>query len=250
MLDTFIGSNDGVPLVIPGQKGLMTGAKTYTEKEIPDYIEALEKPDLSNPGTIAHVGLVGVKLPGVTLEPITKMIICHYPEDSGSETRYEPNKGPDKDDAQVPITGGQHPDSCVFLYWTTRKMQPGEVRHMAFTYGLGRMSSDIDLVATTKPQQIGLTAGGAFRPGGVFTVTAYLKNATAGQKVTLHLPAKLRLAENQEVTQEIPLPGKDEYNQVSWRVTAEESGDYKIEAKSGGRTASYPVKIKSSGLFD
>jgi hypothetical protein len=247
MLDTFIGGNDGVPFVIPGQKGLMTDARTFTEKEIPDYIEALENPVLSNPGTVAHLGLAGLKLPGVDLEPITKMIICHYPEDTGSETRYEPDKNAKKDDAQVPITGGQRPDSCVFLYWTYRKMPPGDVRHMAFTYGLGSMAVDASLVGGT---QIGMTVGGAFRPGGEFTATAYLKNAKEGQKITLQLPEGLHLVQPQEATREVPLPGAEPYSQVSWRVKADANGDYTIKATSEGKTVSHAVKIKSSGLFD
>jgi hypothetical protein len=33
-------------------------------------------------------------------------------------------------------------------------------------------------------------------------------------------------------------------------VQADATGDYKIQATSAGRKASYPVKINSSGLFD
>ena len=57
MLDTFIGANDGVPFVIPGQKDLLTDMRNFSEKEIPDYIEALENPDPANPGTVAHIRL-------------------------------------------------------------------------------------------------------------------------------------------------------------------------------------------------
>src|SRR5207248_1216500 len=70
MLDTFIGANDGVPFVIPGQPGLLTKFRDFGEKQIPDYVEALERPDLKDPGTVAHLGLKGLHLPGLELEPI------------------------------------------------------------------------------------------------------------------------------------------------------------------------------------
>ncbi len=239
LLDTFIGANDGVPFVIPGQPGLMKDARTYSEKEIPDYIEALENADLQKPGTVAHIGLGGIKLPGTELEPIVKMIICHFP---GSETRWEPSE----EERIIPITTGKTPDSCVFLYWTTRAMPPGEKREMAFTYGLGKIAVD----ATAGAQQLGLSAGGAFRPGGVFTVTAFLKNAKEGQQAKIELPAGLHLVSGQEATQTLDLPGGNDYSQVSWRVTADANGEYKIQASSEGKTVSHTVKIKSSGLFD
>jgi hypothetical protein len=77
-----------------------------------------------------------------------------------------------------------------------------------------------------------------------------LKNAKEGQKVTLKLPGGLRLADKELATQDVPLPGKEPYSQVSWRVTANANGDYKIQATSEGKTVSHAVKIKSSGLFD
>jgi hypothetical protein len=243
MLDTFIGANDGVPFVIPGQPDLMRTARTFSEKEIPDYIEALEFPDLARPGTVAHMGLAGLKLPGVELEPINRMVICHWPEDTGSETRYELSE----DDRKASIAEGDRADSCVLLYWSKQKMPGGSKREMAFTYGLGKIAVDAD---SGSPQQIGLTAGGAFRPGGEFTVLAYLKNAKEGQKVTIKLPDKLRLTGSQEATQTVPLAAGNEYSQVSWRVTADATGDYKIQATSEEKTVGHAVKIKTSGLFD
>src|SRR5262249_46732912 len=38
LLDTFIGANDGVPFVIPGQPGLLDTQKDFDQKDIPDYI--------------------------------------------------------------------------------------------------------------------------------------------------------------------------------------------------------------------
>ena len=61
MLDTFIGANDGVPFAVPGSEGkpdrLVDTMEIFEQKDIPDYIQALERPDLNNPGTVAHCGL-------------------------------------------------------------------------------------------------------------------------------------------------------------------------------------------------
>jgi hypothetical protein len=243
LLDTFIGANDGVPFVIPGQPGLLTDARTFTEKEIPDYIEALENNDPQKPGTVARLGLAGLKLPGADLEPVNKMIICHWPDNTGSETKWEPSE----EDKRIPITGGSKPDSCVFLYWSNQKIEAGDKREMAFTYGLGKIAVDADSGAA---QQIGLSAGGAFRPGGVFTVTAYLKGAKEGQKVTIKLPNGVHLADKQQATQDVPLPAGQPYSQVSWRLSADANGEYRIQATSEANTAGHSVKIRSSGLFD
>ena len=58
MLDTYIGANDGVPYTIPGLSGLCDTSKDMpTEAPIPDFIQALERDDLKNPGTIAQLRL-------------------------------------------------------------------------------------------------------------------------------------------------------------------------------------------------
>ena len=63
MIDTMIGDNDGVPFTVPGLPGLVTTFADFRQpKEIPDFIQALEVPNLRNPGTIAHMTLVKVGL--------------------------------------------------------------------------------------------------------------------------------------------------------------------------------------------
>src|SRR5262249_32906098 len=56
MLDTFIGANDGVPFAIPGQKDLCDTKMEFRRKsDVPDFIQALERDNLRNPGTIALI---------------------------------------------------------------------------------------------------------------------------------------------------------------------------------------------------
>jgi hypothetical protein len=235
MLDTFIGGNDGVPFTIPGQPGLLDTMKDFTGTEIPDYIQALERPDPHDPGTVAHMGLKGFQIPGAQLDPIDKLRICHWP---GSFARWEWEPKPIADVAE----NGKK-DSAVALYWNERELQPGERRDMAFTYGLNR-------IAKSGPagSRLGLTAGGRFRPGGEFTLTAYIKNPEDGQRVKLEdLPDGLRLLEGQDPEQVVRKGG--EYSQVSWRIRAEKVGGFQVEATSGAARATYTVRIREANLF-
>jgi hypothetical protein len=230
MLDTFIGSNDGVPFTVPGQKGLLSTKRDFGEKQIPDYVEAMENSNPQDPGTVARLGLKGLKLPGVELEPIHRMIICRWP---GSTVLWEPS-------AQEKQAMGD--DSCVFLYWAERPMAPRERRDMAFTYGLGTIA------VSGGAGTLSLTAGGSFLPGGVFTVTAYVKDPQEGQTVKLLLPDGLSLVGNEGAEKKVETG--DAYSQVSWRVRADKLGDYTVRATSGVHAAQTRVRIKNSGIFD
>ena len=56
MLDTYIGSADGVPFTIPGQPGLMRDRRLLAGKDIPDYIQASGE---SRPGPSRNGGPPG-----------------------------------------------------------------------------------------------------------------------------------------------------------------------------------------------
>ena len=58
LLDTFIGSNDGVPFLIPGDSELCSSSKIMNGAGVPDFLQALENNDLNNPGTVANLSLL------------------------------------------------------------------------------------------------------------------------------------------------------------------------------------------------
>jgi len=225
LMDTFIGANDGVPFTIPGRKGFLDTMKELTEKEIPDYIEMIEKPD--NPkdlGTVARMGLRHIKLPGIDLEPIDKMRICLYP---GSQIKWdwamEPmNKNP------------KQKDSCVALYWVVQKMKAGDERRMGYTYGL----SELSIGPSDAP--IALSAPSSVQPGAEFVVTAYVWKSSKGQKVKLDLSSGLKLAKDESVEKTVEENGT--HVQLSWRVLAGEAGEYPVAAKMGS-TMTKPLKV-------
>jgi hypothetical protein len=228
MLDTFIGANDGVPFVIPGQPGLLETVRHFPQKEIPDFIQALERSDLRDPGTIAQMGL---KLSGV--EPIESLLICRWPDNSERRWSWPPAAMNDPPERK---------DSCVTLYWAEQEMAPQSKRQMAFTYGLGSLSS-----VGSGNTQLSLTTGGSFQPGGVFTVTAYVKNPQEGQKVALELPRGLTLVEG-PAEQSVSASGTD-YSQVSWRVRAGAVGDYTLAVVSPPAREQGTVRINRGSLF-
>src|SRR5262249_1074506 len=132
--------------------------------------------------------------------------------------------------------------SCVFLYWAERDMKPGESRQLAFTYGLGSVST------AEEAGNLVLSAGGSFVVGNDFTVTAYVKEPHDGERVKLMLPDGLTLLEGQAQEQAVAAGG--EYTQVSWRVHSTKEGAFPLVAMSSrGTRATFKVRVSSGRLF-
>ncbi len=230
LIDTFIGSNDGVPFTIPGEKKLMTTQIDLPYKAIPDYIEAVENgDDAKNPGTVARFGLKGVKIPDADIDPPTRLVICQQPEN--------PQVKWDWGDFQ-PIKTELKSDSCVVLYWDEVKMNRDEVRTVGFTYGLNSLE-----VTGGERGGTGLALSG---PAGVvkgreFTVSAYVYNATAGQQVTIDLPPELELASGEKSTKAVDSAGARV--PVHWKVKGKDLGQFQIKAKTGS-TQAKPIKVR------
>lgn len=243
LIDTFIGSNDGVPFAVPGQPDLVDTMREIPQKDLPHFIQALERPDLRNPATVAHVGLkVG------SLEPVQSLLICRWPDIIGFEVRWRWQPTP----INIPP---ENKDSCVVLYWPELKMKPQEKRLVGYTYGLGRVGR---LPGRNQPPagRLALTAGGDFGMNGEFTVMAYVQAPQAGDTVQLHLPAGLALANPKDATEKmVKLDQKRDVAQVSWKVKGIKLGEQVIEADLIGEDAkramaTYDVKIRAKGFFD
>jgi hypothetical protein len=100
---------------------------------------------------------------------------------------------------------------------------------------------------------LALTAGGAFTPGGAFTVTAYVSNPTPGQTVTLTLPAGFEFLSGEPTQKVPPVPAgaASKNSPVTWKVrAAQKTGGYTLKANtSNGDAQSLPVQIKVQGIF-
>lgn len=243
LLDTFIGSNDGVPFLIPGASAMCSTSLDFkSSRKIPQFIQACERENLSDPGTIAQVGL---KLNG--LEPPSRVTLGAYPDPNLRQ--YDPLCAQEKTMWEVPVLKIhtlEPGDSCVVIYWDEQNLKPGETRQMGFTYGLGSVAS------TEGAGKLALTVGGSFTPRGEFTVTAYVRNPVPNQKVTLKLPAGFDAIDPlQQAVPGLP-PGSSSSNSpVTWKVRGpSSSGTYELRVDSStGVYQTHPVRIQSRGIF-
>ncbi|HTU91078.1 MAG TPA: hypothetical protein VMF69_13455 [Gemmataceae bacterium] len=237
MIDTFIGANDGVPFTIPGKNAFVDSKAEFTRKDIPDYIEAIENPnDPHDPGTVARMGLRHFNLPGIDLEDMDKLRICRFPGPNASweDWPVESMKPENKEDKK------EKGDSCVVMYWPYEILNPGETRHVAFTYGLGSLEIGGSTLALSVPSSV--------QPDSDFVVTAYVWNADKGDKVTLNVPDGLKLARGEKAVKTIEQGGSR--SQVFWRLRSGGRGVYTLEA-STDKDKSKPKKVivKATSIF-
>ena len=244
LLDTFIGGNDGVPFTIPGEPDLCDTMKDMPgqarDGKIPDFLQALEKPDLAKPGTVAHLRL---KLEN--LEPPARVTLGAWPNE---KLRVLDRKaaGPLTlwDVPLVPLKSLGLNDSAITIYWQEQPLQPGAKREVGFEYGLWELASQGSRLATI--------VDGAFRPDGELTVVAYVNRAGHDQEdesVTLKLPDGFKLIEG-TVTQRVPRRLKDAGTSnvpITWRVRAGPTGSYELNVtSSSGLAQKLKVEIRKS----
>jgi hypothetical protein len=230
LLDTYIGANDGVPFTIPGRKGFVETKANFVRKQIPDYIEVVERPDdPKDPGTVARLGLRHLPLGTTELEDMDRLLICRWP---GSRALWDFNTEPMNADKS-------NPDSCVVMYWPYLNMNPRDTREVAFTYGLGSLDVDTNMA---------LSVPGSVPTHTEFIVTAYVWRANTGDKVKLHLPDGLSLADGESEEKAIEEGGAR--RQVFWRLRGGDSGTYTLEARSNkARAKPKQVIVKRTSIF-
>ncbi len=272
LLDTFIGANDGVPFTIPGKDGLCDEQMGFDKPSaVPDYIEALERDDLREPGTVARVRFRGlserVEAPDrVTLGgwPETDFR-AKYPAANGKDTLWDVpvldiralrNLRRDREgrEEDVPKSWRQtDPDSAVTMYWPERELAAGASREVGFAYGPGTVFGD-------EKGKLGLSLDGRFVPGGEFTLTAQVSNPGRGEKLTLELPAGFELLPGSPTEQEVPPVAAGAGRSISvvtWRVRAGPVGTHNLLIRSStGDSVKQSVRVHPAakagtpGVFD
>jgi hypothetical protein len=250
LLDTFIGTNDGVPFTIPGVAGLVDTEMEFDQskgQKIPDFIQALERPDIADPGIVAHLAL---RLPG--LETPERVTLGAWPQRNLKEnpkTRNLPGIGNCNDHLtrwDVPLVnmqltidpeGKPAPDSAVVMYWNEKMLKPKEERTLGFAYGLGDFEGG--------GGKIGLSVGGSFAVGKTFTVTALINDPKEGQTATIKLPAGFKLVsgEGTQKVPAVPAGAKSNNSPVTWEIRATRKGRRRITVTSGGASQSKTVNI-------
>ncbi len=259
LLDTFIGGNDGVPFTIPGASGLCDTMRAFRKaSDVPDFIEAMEKEDLENPGTVARLQFrVGSRFESPTrvilggwpdgnlkkyfnvFDARGQFTYWNVPEISMRELHNRARKLPEPQDMP--------PDSAVTIYWDPKPLPPGETREVGFTYGLGQVSTG------QSGGRLLLSFGGRLVRNGEFTLTAQVMNPKRGEKLTLVLPEGLQLVEGatEQAVPAVPRNALRQISPVTWRIRAVSDGALKVEVRSSaGAREEKQVTIRSKGVFD
>ena len=245
LLDTYIGDNDGVPFTIPGQPRLCSTRRSFDRpEEVPDYIQALEKDDLLEPGTVAHLQF---RLKGA-LESPSRVFLGGYPDAPLRDLGYEEARGwltgweVPRVSIRTLVEGRERlrdprrevvPDSAVTLYWDARRLGADERREVGFSYGLGEVAS------REGAGKLLLSVGGRTVRDGEFGVTALRASPVEGEKLTLRLSSsslELLGPASQEVPP-VPAGAARPISTVTWRLRARHTGRFGlvVESTSGVR---------------
>ena len=238
LLDTHVGDVDGVPFLVPGRRRLLAEAHELRGDKVPCFIQALERTNLSDPGTVATLTLRSAD-PLVSgramLEPADRIIITGYPE---------------ADDWEIEKSEFRDRDSCVALYWSEQRLAPGKQRVVGFLYGQGTL-----FTGQAGGAELAVSYGPKPLLGMDFDIVAWVKDPAAGQLATIELPAEcMKLADPKTVSQPVR-GGPGSLVPISWRVkvdrNAQPNNHLRAFAMSGDRHDSgSSVRFRSHRMRD
>lgn len=224
LLDTYIGSNDGAPFIVPFQKNLCEKEMVFDEpKDIPPVIFALERMKLNEPETIAQL----VPRPEKNWEAPTRLTLGGWPD----ERSKIPGANSGLTLWKVPVFSiDKYDDSAAVMYWAEKKMKPGDKRDMGFTYGLGLFTGE-------EKGKLGLFLSGEPREGSEFVVLALVRDPKKGQTLSLKKSDAFEIIQGKP-EQEVALPGADSFpfSPVSWKVRFTQKGNLSLRVDSSTGT--------------
>lgn len=204
MLDTFLGTTDGVPFRVAS--GEITQETELTGEDVPLYWTVFE--NLTDPNSPKAQGTMITDdgtIPDKVVFAADALRMLSHPWNFVV-------------DPSVTILDG---DSAVGVYWNPVTVAPGESLTRTTFYGLSGMTIDGN-VALDVPASLAVEDNCIYVPN-PFPVTAYVTNdgtlAMSGVTATLTLPAGLTL-ESGSLTQTIGSIAVGNSQQVSWSVNA------------------------------
>jgi hypothetical protein len=229
LVDTLIGDNDGVPFTVPGRSGLVDKMAEFpTPKQVPDFVQVLERADLADPGI---VGYFSFKLGGEVEAP-SRVLLTQWPGHFQTLDEWD-----------IPLRPFDA-DSAVVMYWNEKILKLGERREVGFSYGLGSLS--------IAGGRLGVSVGGSFTPRGDMTVVALVNNPQKGETLTLKLPPGLKLIgdEAKQAVPPVPAGAAVQQSPVTWHVRAEREGTYALDIHSSmGISQKKSITIKTKTLW-
>jgi hypothetical protein len=228
MLDTLIGGDDGVPFLIAGESAITTRAKDLRGASVPDYIQALEYPNVASPGTV-----VNLTMRGGDATPPDRLVLAYWPGDN-AEWEYLPRVGG--------VGAGWGGDSSAGLYYDPKPLAPNETRTLIFYYGLGGVAAS---------GKLGLTVPLEVMETETFTVILIVMQPQANQRVTLTLPSAIAFDASETATKNVtPTPGAS-FTQVSWKLRAKiptNAATISARLDPEGDTATQTINIQPCGI--
>jgi hypothetical protein len=215
-MDVFIVDNDGALFAAPNQPNKILNGVELKGKQVPDYLQFLQRPDLKNPGFVAHMtynfGKAFAMPDRVVLTRLGAFI------------------------NQWDLAAQQAGDSAMGFYWDPKEIKAKSKRAMAYAFGQG-IAPNPDGDGT-----MALVLGGSFEPGKLFTVAAYVQDPAFGQSLTLELPAGMQRVEGKEGQ---PVAMDDDGNSmVLWKARVLRPGQFSLRVRSStGVTQSKIITI-------
>lgn len=207
-MDTYVIDNDGClyasPVTHPGK---ILDGMILQEKTLPPYLQMLQRPDLKNPGFVAHLTLnVGSKY-----EKANKLVLTRHGAGFGGW--------------EMPAMPAMF-DSAIGLYWPVKELKAGGKRDVAYVYGHG--------IAVTAESEgrYQMALGGSFEPGKICTISAVVADPSLGQTLALELPKGMQRLEGKEVQPVTPLSEDNDYSTVLWKARVLEPGQHVIRIRS------------------
>jgi len=221
-MDTYVISNDGCLFAAPTRPGKVLDGVELKGKDFPEYVQLLERPDLKNPGYVAHMTLAL----GGALEKPERIVLTSL------------GAAIDNWELQAVNANG---DSALGLYWETKELKAGAKREFAYGYGRG-------IVPPVEGEgQFEVRLGGSFEPSKRFTVTAVVADPQPGQWLRLELPEGMEALEG-KATQPVPVPLEEGGSSaVMWKCRVARMGEFPVRVHSStGITQTKMVAIEKA----
>lgn len=222
-MDMYVVTNDGALFAAPNFPGKILDGIELKGKTLPPYVQCLERPDLKNPGYVAHISLDL----GGSIEKADRVVLTSL--GAGAFNGW---------DIQAIQAMG---DSAVAIFFDPKEIKPGAKREFGYAYGKGVA------IPLESEGNINLQLAGGFEPGKQFTVTAQVVDPPLGQALTLELPKGMALVEGRDIRPVPPAFGDPPTSIVEWKCRVLEMGRFPVRLRSStGVTQTKIVTISAA----
>jgi hypothetical protein len=205
-LDVYIVDNDGALFAAPTMPGKVLDGVELKEKTLPDYVQILQRPNLKDPGFVAHFTYAL----GKAIEPPSRVVLTGL------------GAGGDGWNVNVQQAMG---DSAMAIFWEPKDIAPNSKREVGYAYGQGIA------YPPSSEGQVQLVLGGSFEPGKLFSLAAQVSDPAPGQSLTLELPAGMERVEG-KVIQPVPAVNENGHSMVLWKARVLHPGQFAIRVRS------------------